>query len=617
MTASVNQRTRLFLVRSGSSVSGAPCTATAAKETTFLELPSIPVATANSTYSVGRADAVPRPLVSPVLPLGRQTPFLSSALQNDRAWSRALLEVTTWCIDGLPSTSCDGVVPVDAAALPYAGVRVRLCGKGHPIRVVPNVATGDRGCTTLTERGSCTWLQHGDVLEFGAQARVRLLAVHVRVGPAAELAQGASFVWMSSSLRTSAGTAGATVGNVDAQPRMTVVPTALWFARIHEWSAAPKFLKSKMLLEAEQLTLDMHEEEARRHATVAAAMESLSESSRQGDGSTNSKCIRGTAARVAPSVENERHPPEGEALTTTSRQGSGAGRRSSTAADENEIDAATPTTRSQQQQQQLTLRVGGSPSNFTAERGQRRDASAPAGGVRFLPTALKGIGLEAALSLPASSSQSRGCEEDAVPLHTAPQQTRSSDLHRPSCASVRYTLATLSETLDEKLNEALLCLETGGNAVSDALAQRFDKAVALLGVMEDDLSGTHGSASEELKASASQLTGCEDDGDENRSIEGDTPVRKRRMSKRRREEAARDERPPSFSSGGVRTNARKGRRLSRSGGASSTGGTDLLQSLRDDLRATPPAQHLTRADIRRMHCNQPRQEDSQVVFFDH
>ncbi|KAG5493292.1 hypothetical protein GH5_02034 [Leishmania sp. Ghana 2012 LV757] len=617
MTASVNQRTRLFLVRSGSSGSGAPCSATAAKDIVFLELPSIPVATSNSTYGVERADALPRPLVSPVLHLGRQTPFLSSVLQNDRAWSRALLEVTTWCIEGLTSTACNGVVPVDAGALPFAGVRVRLCGKGHPIRVVPNVASGERGCITLTECGSCTWLQHGDVLEFGAQARVRLLAVHVRVGPAAELAQGASFLWVSSSLRTSAGAAGATVREVDAQPRMTAVPTALWFARIHEWSAVPKFLKSKMLLEAEQLTLHMHEEEARRHATVAAAMESLSESNRQGDGSTYSKCIGGTAARVAPSAENERHPPEGEALTTTSRQGSGAGRRSGTAADESEIDAATPTTRSQHQQQQLTLRVGCSPSNFTAERGQRRDASAPAGGVRLLPTALQCIDLEAAPSLSASSSQPRDCEQDAVPLHTAPQQTRSSGLHRPSCTSVRCTLATLSETIDERLNEALLCLENGGNAVSDALAQRFDKAVTLLGVVEEDLSGTHGSASEELKTSASQRTGCDDGGGENRSIEGDTPVRNQRLPKRGREKAVRDERLPSYGSRGVRTNARKNRRLSRGDGATSTEGTDLLKSLHDDPRGTPPAQHLTRADIRRMHCNQPRQEDSQVVFFDH
>ncbi|KAG5468777.1 hypothetical protein CUR178_01613 [Leishmania enriettii] len=617
MTASVHQRTRLFLARSGSSGSRAPCPATAAKDMTFLELPSIPVATANSTYGVERADALPRPLVSPVLHLGRQTPFLSSALQNDRSWSRTLLEVTTWCIEGLPSTSCNGVVPVDAAALPYAGVRVRLCGKGRPIRVVPNVATGKRGCTTLIERGSCTWLQHGDVLEFGSQARVRLLAVHVRVGSAAELARGASFVWVSSSLRTSAVTTGATVGDVDARPRMTAVPTALWFARIHEWSAAPKFLKSKMLLEAEQLTLHMHEEEARRHAAVAAAMESLSESNRQGNGSTNRKYMGGTAARVAPSAENERHPPEGEALTTTSRQGSGAGRRSSTVADENEIDAATPTTQSQQQQQQLTLRVGSTPSNFTAERGQKRDASAPVGGVRLLPTALQGTDLEAAVSLPTSSSQPRGCEEDVVALHTAPQQTRSFGLHRPSSASARYTLATLSETLDERLNEALLCLENGGNAVSDALAQRFDKAVALLGVMEEDLSGTHLSPSEQLKASASQQTGCDDGGDVNRSVESDTPVSKQRLSKRGREEAVRDERAPSSGSLGVRTNARHNRRLSRADGVSSTGVTGLLQSLRDDHRGTPPAQHLTRADIRRMHSNQPRQEDSQVVFFDH
>ncbi|KAG5468365.1 hypothetical protein LSCM1_02345 [Leishmania martiniquensis] len=616
MTFSVDLRTRLFLVRSGCSPSRAWCSATAVKDLSFLELPSIPVATANCADGGKRGDALPRPLVSPVVHIGRQTPFLSSALQNDRAWSRTFLEVTTWCIQGLPSTSCGGVVPVDAATLPYAGVRVRLCGSGHTIRVVPNAATSDRESTTLTERGSYTWLQHGDVLEFGTQARVRLLAVHVRVGPAAELARGASFVWVASP-PTSSSTPGKAVTSADAQPRMAAVPTVLWFGRLHQWSAAPKFLKSKMLLEAEQLTLHTHEEEACRHAKAVAAVEYLNESNRKGDGHFDGKYWRGTAGRAPPSAEGEKRSSEGEALMATCRPGGGSGHRPSAAAEENEMEAATPTERAQQQEQLLPLQAASSSSSPSTDRRLMRNASALADGAPLPPTTLEGPDLHAVLSLPASSSQQqRRSHSEALLLQAALQPTRASALHRPSCGTTRCSLATFSETLDERLNDALLHLENGSHEVGDALVQRCDKAVLLLGVVEEDMSGTHGSASVELKASPSQRSGCDDGKNERRSMEGDTPGHRQRPSKRGREERLHDKGTTPSRSRRARSNASSARRVSRSDHVQCAGVTPPLQSAFNDLHP-PPAQHLTRADIRRTRSKQSLQEDSQVVFFDH
>ncbi|TPP40207.1 hypothetical protein CGC21_26805 [Leishmania donovani] len=551
MTASAHQVTRLFLVLCGSS-SPESCTAAAAKDVTFLELPCIPVATANSTESGGCASAPPRPLVSPAVHLGRQTPFLSSSLQNDRAWSRALLEVTTWCIEGLPSTSYDGVVPVDAATLPFAGVRVRLCGKGRPIRVVPSGAAGERESTTLTERGSYTWLQHGDVLEFGTQAQVRLLAVHVRVGHAAELVQHASFVWITSSSKSTSAT-GVAVSNVDAQPTMTAVPTALWFAGPYEWSAVPKFLKSKMLQEAEQLTLYMHDRDAYRLKKAAADTASISDSG----------------------------------------------------------DIFAPL-------QRIRLQ-GDSPSNILAEWGQTRNAPAETASSPSLSAARERGSVVAAVShprFPSQPQQKDGCGSDAAPRPTAPPPLRASLQHRRNCGSTVYSLSTLSETMDDKLNEALLNLEDGGNEVGEALVERREKEAFLI-VTEEDLSGTRISSAEELMASASQRTGLDDGAEDHGNVLGNTPASKRWSLKRGRGEAARGRR---ISRSGNRRAFREGgdgRRLSRGGWAKSTCGAELLQSMCDDAENAPPPQHLTRADIRRRHSNQPPQEDSQVVFFDH
>ncbi|TPP46800.1 hypothetical protein CGC20_21000 [Leishmania donovani] len=492
MTASAHQVTRLFLVLCGSS-SPESCTAAAAKDVTFLELPCIPVATANSTESGGCASAPPRPLVSPAVHLGRQTPFLSSSLQNDRAWSRALLEVTTWCIEGLPSTSYDGVVPVDAATLPFAGVRVRLCGKGRPIRVVPSGAAGERESTTLTERGSYTWLQHGDVLEFGTQAQVRLLAVHVRVGHAAELVQHASFVWITSSSKSTSAT-GVAVSNVDAQPTMTAVPTALWFAGPYEWSAVPKFLKSKMLQEAEQLTLYMHDRDAYRLKKAAADTASISESNRLRYGGFDRKGTKGTAIRVSPWVESERRTHAEEVLVTSSPHCSEFGYSS--------------------------------PSNILAEWGQTRNAPAETASSPSLSAARERGSVVAAVShprFPSQPQQKDGCGSDAAPRPTAPPPLRASLQHRRNCGSTVYSLSTLSETMDDKLNEALLNLEDGGNEVGEALVERREKEAFLI-VTEEDLSGTRISSAEELMASASQRTGLDDGAEDHGNVLGNTPA---------------------------------------------------------------------------------------------
>ncbi|CAC9540297.1 conserved hypothetical protein [Leishmania infantum JPCM5] len=402
---------------------------------------------------------------------------------------------------------------------------------------------------------------------------------------------------------------------------MTAVPTALWFAGPYEWSAVPKFLKSKMLQEAEQLTLYMHDRDAYRLTKAAADTASISESNRLRYGGFDRKGTKGTAIRVSPWVESERRTHAEEVLVTSSPHCSEFGYRSSAAAEEREMDAATPTTRSQQQQpqQQLTLLTASSPSNILAEWGQTRNAPAETASSPSLSAARERSSVVAAVShprFPSQPQQKDGCGSDAAPRPTAPPPLRASLQHRRNCGSTVYSLSTLSETMDDKLNEALLNLEDGGNEVGEALVERREKEAFLI-VTEEDLSGTRISSAEELMASASQRTGLDDGAEDHGNVLGNTPASKRWSLKRGREEAARGRR---ISRSGNRRAFREGgdgRRLSRGGWAKSTCGAELLQSMCDDAENAPPPQHLTRADIRRRHSNQPPQEDSQVVFFDH
>ncbi|CBZ30427.1 conserved hypothetical protein [Leishmania mexicana MHOM/GT/2001/U1103] len=403
---------------------------------------------------------------------------------------------------------------------------------------------------------------------------------------------------------------------------MTAVPTAVWFAGLYEWSAAPKFLKSKMLQEAEQLTLSIHEREAHHLAKAAADTARISESNRLRDGSSNSKSTRGTAIRVAPLVESGRRTHEEEVLVTASPHCSEFGYRSSAAAEEPETDAATPTARSQQQQpqQQITPWTASSPSSIPAEWGQTRNAPVETVSVPSLSAAREGGSVVAAVSLARSASQPQqkdGCGSEAAPRPTAPSPLRTSLLHRPNCGSTAYSLTTLSETIDDRLNEALLRLEDDGNEVGEALVERREKEALLLIATEEDLSGTRISSSEELMASASQRAGLDYSAEDRADVLGNTPASKRWSLKRGREEAARGGRTSRSGNRRIFREGGDGRRLSRGGCAKSACGAELLQSTRDPAKDAPPPQHLTRADIRRTHSNQPPEEDSQVVFFDH
>ncbi|CAG9582195.1 conserved hypothetical protein [Leishmania major strain Friedlin] len=404
---------------------------------------------------------------------------------------------------------------------------------------------------------------------------------------------------------------------------MTAVPTALWFAGLYEWSAVPKFLKSKMLQEAEQLTLYMHERSAYRLAKAAADTASISELNRLRYDSSDSKGMRGTAIRVAPLVESERCTHEEEVLMTASPHCSEFGYSSSAASEEREMDAAKPTTRSQQQQpqqQQLTLWTASPPSSIPAEWGQTRNAPVQTASAPSLSAAREGGSVVAAVSLarfPSQPQQKDSYGSEAAPRPTAPPPLRASPLHRRNCGSTVYSLTTLSETMDDKLNEALLYLEDGGNEVGEALVERREKEALLLIVTEDDLSGTRISSAEEPMASASQRAGLDDGAEDRDDVLGNTPASKRWSLKRGREEATRGGRTSRSGNRRVFREGGDGRRLSRGGCPKSTCAAELLQSLRDDAENAPPPQHLTRADIRRAHSNQPPQEDSQVVFFDH
>ncbi|AIN97784.1 hypothetical protein LPMP_202880 [Leishmania panamensis] len=403
---------------------------------------------------------------------------------------------------------------------------------------------------------------------------------------------------------------------------MTAVPTALWIARFSEWSAAPKYLKSKMLQEAEQLTVYMQEKAARHLAKAAAAPTDLSKSCQLRDGGTISKCTTGTTVRVASLVGNERCTHGVEVLATASRHGNESLHRCSAAAQENEMDAATPTTKSQQQQQQqqqqqLAVRTASSPSNFFVGRKQTRNVSGVMGSGPEAPAAQEHGGVVAGVCFAHSASQqqqhSRGSE--ALSQNAAPPPLRDSALQRPSCDATRYSLVTYSETIDDKLNDALLHLENCGNEVGEALVKRRDKAALLLGVMDEELSGTRRSSSEVME-STSQRTGL-DNGEEQRgNVEG-KKVTSTQGSKRRREQAGCSGLPAS--SGGHRVCREGGEAhyLSQRSTPKSIRGGGLLPLLRDDAQHAPPPPHLTRADIRRPHSHQPPQEDSQVVYFDH
>ncbi|KAK7196272.1 hypothetical protein NESM_000563000 [Novymonas esmeraldas] len=594
--------TRLFLVRcegrsqsfgDGTDPPRQPPPCEAAEDVAFLELPRIPVTTPPSTDSSGTggdALASRRPLVSPAVQLGRQTPFLSAALRNDRAWSRSLLEVTTWCIQGLPcaaaAASDDGALPVEAASLPFAGVRVRLCGGGHPIRIVRGGATTERGSATVMKRGSCAWLQHGDVLEFGSHARVRLLAVHTRVGVAEELAGRASFVWVASAVngpRASVAPSDCvTDGGAPARPATVV--TALWSARFSEWAATPKYLKAKMLREAVQMTV------YRPASTVAASAV---------------EADRGKRRAAAPSAEDERCPQEEgeEVLALASpRQDSEARHSASAAAGDMEVDAATPTTESQR-------RPRSTPAGLD-------HPFAAAGAMASRHESRQSAEAVTAADLP-SPSQRRSSSAEGGRRRTAPPALRASGLHRPSGASALLSGATLSDTMDERLNEALLHLENGGVEVGDALVQRRDQALVLGAVEEEDLSGTRAASSDNVLASASQRSGWDASEEDGRHGEA-SAQRHRRSTKRGRDTSARDGRAPHLGGRRARRDTDEGAHdASRGPRVSTSDAAGLSQWSLDKTARLPAVPQLTRADIRRPNANQNQpEEDSQVVFFD-
>lgn len=598
--------TRLFFVRCGdASPSDGVAPPFAAEATSFVELPRLPVAHPDSAENSGSGsggdglDTLPRPLVSPALHLGRQTPFLSAALHNDRAWSRALLEVTTWCIHGLAASAT--VTAVDAASLPYAGVRVRLCGRGQPLRVLPsNLHSGQRrGPVVLAARGSHAWLQHGDVIEFGTAARVRLLAVHVRVSAAVDLASAASFVWVpTAALPTRRATPAITTALASSSGTQTpTVPTALWCARLADWSATPRFLKAKMLSEAAQLAwyaCAAGADEHRRNAAPASR--------------ANAKGSTEARSREASSAENgQRSREEGLFFEAPARRVDSEGRHSDSAAAEDvHIDAATPTADSQQ----LHGRSGRSPAHVSGEWSLPRHGLASAAS---LPDVSNGSG--PLTRSPARPRRSSSAQAEAA-MHFPPAPTGHAPStgpppQRPSTASARYSLANLSETVDDRLIEALVHLENGGHVVGDALVQRRDQAL-LLGALEEDLSGTRAvsaDADEAMRGSVSQRRrggdegeGEEDDGD----APSTTPAPRRRGGKRGRESGGRGGRA-----------LRGGREKPRRNPPPAPREASHTDSARSD-GDRPVAVPLTRADIRRLHSDAAApQEDSQVVFFDH
>jgi hypothetical protein len=592
MLSSAQSTPRVFFV------AGVPstCNGTAvsdAESLTFAELPLLPLTVSHLQGGGAAAAAGARPLVSPMLHLGRHSPLLRASLGNDRRWSRKLLEVTTWCIHGLPSHA-DAVCPIDEATLPFAGVRVRLCGGGGPVRVVPRRQSERRGVVALNAPDACAWLQHGDVLEFGSCARLRMLAVHMSTSPAAELAQKASYVWVQA--------AGATAG--------AGTPVAIWSARLANWSTIPKFLKAKMLLEAAVLLV---QQEALQEAETLQLR--LHTTSTQG-----------------PTLQ-QGNLATGAVHCDVSHRCSEARQEACMAAGDTDDEAATPTSESQKRQrlrlQQHQQREGEAYSRTNSpqqlrDRGQTRSAPSIVG--------TTAEGRVESYPPPRPTYASQGAT--SPPL----RRTMGGPALQPlsSRLSARYSLAaTFSETMDDKLHEALLNLENEGTDIGDALLHRQQQPhepAVLLGAMEEDLSGPRGTSSERgvtqhlhTSPPTRRETGKEDNTSERRrcTAAGEAaPQQQRQQQGSHRHSSKRAGRGRQRRRSASRKNASDADEESRSSHKrrrASSDSVSLSQPLLKDIdtgdvaRAAP----LTRADIKRLRTNEPPQEDSQVVFFDH
>lgn len=609
---------RVFLVGGLSSLSEG--STHAVDSLTFVELPRLPIS-ANTAAEL-QAEAT-RPRVSPVLHLGRQSPILRTSLNNHRRWSRKLLEVTSWCIHGLPPN--DSICPIDAATLPCAGVRVRLSGKGGLIRLLPRRLSETRSITVLSEPGACVWLQHGDVLDFGAGVRLHLFAVHVNTSPAVQLAQNASYMWVQPS--------------PDA---VSAAPVATWSARFSDWSSIPKFLKTKMLRETAQLVQQAAaQEDAQLQASVRAVADDdslLNQQQRQQQYECSSTAGTATGG-------NSPAPPSlDEALrlaTDAARRGGRSDRGSekrqdvcTTAEEDVDEEAATPTSASQQQQQRQR------PPPHTAsgymnsppllqERGQTRSA----------PDALGAAVAEARATFhaPPSTAVTQG----QTPLRQRPPfRPTGVSLRTSGLNAARYSCVTFSETMDDKLHEALLNLENNGVEVADALVQQQQQQqqlllrapAVLLGAMEDDddLSGPRGVLAENAAqhVSTSPPTQWEEEQEEasrrvaaggvKRQHQQQRSPQQSRLSATKRGDCVTtpvgSRRGIGNGSGGSATSPTRKHRRTLSAGASLSQPTKKDGEVDDGALAAP---QLTRADIKRVRANHPAQEDSQVVFFDY
>ncbi|KPI83125.1 hypothetical protein ABL78_7846 [Leptomonas seymouri] len=542
-----------------------------------------------------------------MLRLGRQSKLLRSSLKNDRHWSRNLLEVTSWCIHGLPRG--DAVYPVDETSLPFAGVRVRLCGKGGGIRIIPRRLSDNRGVTTLSEVGACAWLQHGDALDFGGSLQLRFLAVRVRKGLASELAQKASFTWVRATAVAESAT-----------------PAAMWTARFSDWSAIPTFLKAKMLMEAAMLSwqADLQEDaQMQASSTTAAAPPStaskLTLSRRCCDRTGASNRRRSGQSTASPSLGDAQSPEDGiETHDSGPCSSSEARQDACTAVDDVDEEAATPTSDSQQcqrQRQQRLLAATGSQQLFR-DRGQSQSST--------------GVAPDARAASERSQHASSGWSPplQCVAASGTQQRPFAPSLH-PRGNVGRYSLATFSETMDDKLHEALLNLENGGTGIGDLLIQQQHRDPAvLLGAMDDDFSGSRAASAEEgtpRMLSHSPASGDKHEGQ--KDLVSRQPPHVSRHPRRSTKRGGSGEKTDN----GVEQRRRSGCRKSagsdvdgdvvapRKHRRSSSATAWLSQPTRkkgevdDDVAILP----LTRADIKRLRVNQPSQEDSQVVFFDH
>lgn len=576
----------------------------------FTELPPLPIASSAARDGGGAAEA--RPLVSPMLHLGRQSPLLRSALRNDRRWSRKLIEVTTWCIHGLAAGG--SLCPVDATALPFAGVRLRLCGHGGPLCVRSRGAGAMQRTVVLSEPGACAWLRHGDLLDFGGGVHVLFVAVHVRTSTARDLAEHASFVWVQPGERT-----------------VPAAPVAMWSARFGEWSAVPHFLKVKMLTEAAQLAQQsIRQDEARWRLSTSASTKAPSSVADKSGASQRGRETTRDATRpprdpfLSPAVPSH----NGEVCDDGS---SGSSRSSATRPDAcaekeaSDVEAATPTTSSQQHRHQPRVAHTSTTNSPQVFHDHRQTRSVP----EMLGEGTEGRATTLAMQ-PSSQGRSPPLQRaDGSGLYSRASLRASVNVHS------RYSVATLSETLDDKLQEALLNLEHGGNEVGEALVMQHQQrtglsqhaqhaaaaAAELLGAVEDDLMVSRTSSAEN---GASQRQPHQHDGDGGAS----STVSNLRSNTRR--PTKRGGRGNAASHGGRRSGSRVSADEAdgENGGTLSAAKRRRRRALSTSVSLSQPQQRdsgadgvaappLTRADIKRQRTGHAALEDSQVVFFDH